>query len=99
MTIRTSEKTVIFERPFILSGFDQLLQAGAYRVQTDEELMEGISFPAYRRVATLLHIETVPGVSQTLTVDPKDSRRGPEAGPSYVWGPNPIISLTVRGFG
>ena len=72
MTIRTSEKTVIFERPFILSGFDQLLQAGAYRVQTDEELMEGISFPAYRRVATLLHIETVPGVSQTLTVDPKD---------------------------
>ena len=75
MTIRTSEKIVTFKRPFVLSGFDQLLQAGAYRVETDEELVEGVSFPAYRRIATLLHLDVIPGqpgVTQTLTVDPDD---------------------------
>jgi hypothetical protein len=75
VAIRTSEKTVTFTRPFVLSGFDQLLQAGAYRVETDEELLEGVSFPAYRRILTLLHLDVVPGqpgVTQTLTVDPKD---------------------------
>ena len=75
MTIRTSEKTVTFKRPFVLSGFDQLLQAGAYRVETDEELVEGVSFPAYRRIATLFHLDEIPGqpgVTQTLTVDPDD---------------------------
>lgn len=75
MAIRTSERTVTFERPFVLSGFDMLLQAGAYRVEMDEELLEGISFPAFRRLSTLLHLSKVPGqpgVTQTLTVDPKD---------------------------
>lgn len=75
MAIRTSERTVTFGRPFVLSGFDMLLQPGAYRVEMDEELLEGISFPVYRRVSTLFHLDRVPGepgVMQTLRVDPKD---------------------------
>ena len=75
MTVRTSEKTVTFKRPFVLSGFDQLLTAGAYRVETDEELLDGVSFPAYQRIATLFHLDAIPGqpgVTQTLTVDPGD---------------------------
>ena len=45
MTIRTSEKTVTFRNPFVIGGFDEVLPAGVYSVETDEELLEGISFP------------------------------------------------------
>ena len=75
MTIRTSKKTVTFRRSFVLGGFDEVLPAGAYRVETDEELMEGISFPAYRRILTLIHLHPKsghPGFTQTLTIDPNE---------------------------
>jgi hypothetical protein len=47
--IRTTTKTVRFRRPFCLKGVDRLLPPADYRVMTDEELIEGLSFPAYRR--------------------------------------------------
>lgn len=75
MTIRTTKKTVIFARPFILGGFDEMLPAGVYNVETDEELLEGLSFPAYRRVLTLIHLPATPrhpGVTRTLTIDPNE---------------------------
>jgi hypothetical protein len=75
MTIRTSKRTVTFRRPFVLGGSDELLPAGAYRVETDEELLEGISFPAYRRVLTLIRLQARPGhpgLTQTLTIDPNE---------------------------
>jgi hypothetical protein len=75
MTIRTSQKTVTFRRPFVLGGFDEVLPAGAYSVETDEELLEGISFPAYRRILTLIHLHAKPGhpgLTQTLTIDPNE---------------------------
>ena len=75
MTIRTSKKTVTFRRPFVLGGFDEVLPAGAYNVETDEELLEGISFPAYRRVLTVIHLHPKPGrpgLTQTLTIDPNE---------------------------
>ena len=54
MTVRTSRKSVTFTRPFSLSGLDELQPAGTYTVETDEELLPGLSFPAYRHVATLI---------------------------------------------
>ena len=75
MTIRTSKKTVTFRRPFVLGGFDEVLPAGAYSVETDEELLEGISFPAYRRILTLIHLHAKPGHpgrTQKLTIDPNE---------------------------
>lgn len=75
MTIRTSKKTVTFKWPFNLAGFDRELPAGAYNVETDEELLEGISFPVYRRIATLIHLHVQagkPGLTQILTIDPKE---------------------------
>lgn len=65
MTRRTSETTVTFGRPFRLPGFDEPLPAGSYRVETDEEPIEGLSFTAYRRVLTVLHLR-----DGALTVDP-----------------------------
>jgi hypothetical protein len=85
MTIRTSKKTVTFKWPFNLAGFDRELPAGAYNVETDEELLEGISFPVYRRIATLIHLHAQagkPGLTQILTIDPTEldaARRRDEA--------------------
>jgi hypothetical protein len=75
MTTRTHEKAITFRRPFALGGFDELLPAGTYIVETDEELVDGISFTAYRRILTLLHLPTSPahaGAARTLTVDPDE---------------------------
>ncbi len=75
MTVRTHYTTVTFRRPFRLGGIDEVLPAGAYSVETDEELLEGISFPAYRRILTLMHLRAEPGhpgVERLLTVDPKE---------------------------
>lgn len=75
MTTRTRIEQMTFERPFVLPGFDKTMPAGAYKVEIDEELLEGVSFPAYRRVAALLHLGPTPdhpGRSQTLTVDPNE---------------------------
>ena len=57
MTTRTTKSTVIFTRPFNLSGFDGAQPAGSYSVETDEELLEGMSFPAYRRMATMMQLD------------------------------------------
>ncbi len=75
MTTRTSKKTVTFRRPFVLGGLDEVLPAGAYSVETDEELLEGISFPAYRRILTVIHLHARsghPGLTRALTIDPNE---------------------------
>ena len=56
MTTRTTKSTVSFTRPFSLSGFDGEQPAGSYSVETDEELLDGVSFPAYRRMATMMQL-------------------------------------------
>jgi len=75
MIIRTSSKTVSFARPFLLKGVDRVLAAGQYKVITDEELIEELSFPVYRRVATMIF---VPADSQNsssvemVAIDPRN---------------------------
>ncbi len=59
MTIRTHETIVTFDHPFRMSGADGVLPAGTYRVAIDEEELPGLSFTAYRRVATMLHTPAV----------------------------------------
>jgi hypothetical protein len=54
MTTRTTKSMVTFKRPFNLNGFDGEQPAGSYSVETDEEMLEGVSFPAYRRMATMM---------------------------------------------
>ena len=61
MTIRTSETTVNFNRPFLLGDYEDELPAGDYTVEFDEELLGGVSFPAYRRTRTLIHLPPKPG--------------------------------------
>jgi hypothetical protein len=58
--IRSRRETVTFRHPFRIKGIDRLLQAGAYEVATDEETIEGLSFPCFRRVATLIMVPGAP---------------------------------------
>lgn len=73
MTLRSSSRSVTFLHPFTLQGLEGAQPAGTYVVETDEELIETLSLPAYRRVATWLRIAAVPGrpgVAETAMVDP-----------------------------
>jgi len=73
MMTRTHRTTCTFARPFRLRDVDHLLPAGRYDVVTEEELIEGPSFPVYRRVSTVIF---VPGQSassiEMVTIDPLD---------------------------
>jgi hypothetical protein len=57
---RSRSETVIFKHPFRIANVERLLPAGAYEVVTDEEMIEGLSFPCYRRVATMMMIPAAP---------------------------------------
>lgn len=72
MSTRTTRQTVKFRNPFSLDGVGRMLPAGDYEVVTDEELIEGLSFPVYRRVATTITVPTrsYRGAVEVLTVDP-----------------------------
>jgi hypothetical protein len=67
MTIRSRHKTITFEHPFMIKGIDRLLPPGAYEVITDEEMIEGLSFPAFRRLATMIMVPAAP--PRTLTME------------------------------
>jgi hypothetical protein len=60
MTMRSRRETITFRHPFRIKGIDRQLQAGAYEVITDEEMIEGLSFASFRRVATMI---MVPGAA------------------------------------
>jgi hypothetical protein len=60
MTMRSRRETITFRHPFRIKGIDRLLAAGAYEVITDEEMIEGLSFASFRRVATMI---MVPGAA------------------------------------
>jgi hypothetical protein len=44
MTVRTSQETVTFQSPFFADGFEEVLRARDYRVETDEKLIHGTRF-------------------------------------------------------
>jgi hypothetical protein len=75
MTTRSRRETIHFKHPFRIKGIDRLLAPGAYEVITDEEMIEGLSFASFRRIATMI---MVPGVAprnasmEMISIDPVD---------------------------
>ncbi|MFK3854622.1 hypothetical protein [Agrobacterium pusense] len=59
MIERTTISEITFAHAFVLSSLVAPLDAGTYRLVVDEELIEGLSFTAYRRVATHLEIPAI----------------------------------------
>jgi hypothetical protein len=54
MSIRTTRITLSFAESFKIRGVEGVQPPGEYVVLMDDELIEGISHTAYRRVATVL---------------------------------------------
>jgi hypothetical protein len=58
---------------------DRLLPPGDYRVVTDEELIEGLSFPAYRRISTAIFVPAPSGSAvEMVTIHPLDLQAAQE---------------------
>lgn len=81
MLNRTRREDRVFRRPFLLKGWTEPQPAGRYTVETEEELIEGVSFPAYRRVSTTItRLATRAGaLIQAIPVDPRDLDRAQAA--------------------
>ena len=81
MTIRSRTETITFKHPFQIRGVDRLLPAGAYEVITDEEMIEGLSFASFRRVATMIMVPAAASRGSTMemisigSVDLSDAQR------------------------
>ncbi len=77
MLSRTQRSTLVFARPFRLNGEPRPQPAGTYLVETEEELLEGLSFPAYRRIAMTITLQSARAgsVVQALSVDKDDLAR------------------------
>ena len=75
MATRTQRRSVVFRRPFLLEGIDRVLPPGSYEVVTDEELIEGLSFPVYHRVSTAMMVPALchqASAVEMQTIDPRD---------------------------
>ncbi len=81
MTTRTHTSTVVFQRPFSIKSAGGVQPAGTYTVETEEELVEGLSFPAYRRVSTTITrlANGAGALVQVLVVDPSELEKAQAA--------------------
>ena len=73
--MRSTESTIHFSHPFRLSPLDHAQPAGQYRLVTEEERLEGLSFEAFQRVRTLLYLpaNSRPGrAREVVEIDPAE---------------------------
>jgi hypothetical protein len=71
MLSRSQRRLRVFKRPFALPGIAAPLPAGTYAVDTEEELVQGLSFPAYRCIGTTITRVGGPADAEAITVDAK----------------------------
>jgi hypothetical protein len=88
MTTRSRRETVRFRHSFCFKGIDRQLPAGACEVITDEEMIEGLSFASFRRVATMIMAPGAPprqSSTETISIssiDLSDAQRIDASAPS-----------------
>lgn len=72
--IRSTTAEVTFRHAFALKGVERTIPPGTYRIDIEEDPIEGLSFLAYRRLATFITIPVAgqSGSTQSLLVDPKE---------------------------
>ena len=74
MTTRTQVTAVTFKKRFALPDTSSTHPPGTFRLETDEESIDGLSFVAYRRIATRIHISR-PGSIEVHSIDPDELKR------------------------
>jgi len=76
MPTRTTSKIVTFALRLKLRGIEQKMPAGNYRVVTDEELIEELSFRVYRRVSMMMFVPAKSASSvEMVAIDPQELSR------------------------
>jgi len=73
--LRSTLERVTFVHAFSLKGLDAVQPPGTYEVEIDDEPIQGLSFMAYRRVATAIRIPMRgrgASSSQTFPISPLD---------------------------
>jgi hypothetical protein len=73
--MRTTETTITFRHSFVVTALAAAQPAGTYRLVIEEEEIPGLSFVAFRRTATLLHLPALSATSHThqvVDVDPEE---------------------------
>jgi hypothetical protein len=81
MTTRSRREAITFQHPSRVKGIDRSLPAGDYELITDEEIIEGLSFAAYRPVAIMILVPAAPLRSLAMemisigSVDLSDAQR------------------------
>ena len=68
MTTRSRRETITFLHPFRIKGIERLLRPGAYEVITDEEMIEGLSFASFRRLATMIMVPAATPRTSTMEI-------------------------------
>jgi hypothetical protein len=97
MPTRTNRQTVTFAHPFLLKGVDRMLAAGDYKVATDEELIQELSFPVYRRVATMIFVPAEcrqASSVEMVAIDPRDLQEAQDR--DAATQPNPAASAHLQ---
>ena len=71
---RTRRRTLTFKRPFTLKGVDRQLPPGDYELIIDEELIEELSFPVYRRMASwiMAPVHNAGTAIEMIPIDPAE---------------------------
>lgn len=72
---RTTQKTITFQHPFLLPCLGQPQPAGVYTVETEEEQLAQVTYPAYRRIGTFLFLHEVAGddrITGIANIDPEE---------------------------
>ncbi len=74
MASRTTTTIVTFVYPFFLAGYSDELPAGDYGVIVNEDVLENLSFLAYRKTAVHIWIfgQKGAGKMEMRPIDPKD---------------------------
>lgn len=68
MTERIMRERVTFSEPFLVDGLGRKLPAGTYDIEIIEELIEGLSFLAYRVASMSILLVSRPGASRSYEV-------------------------------
>jgi hypothetical protein len=74
MSIRSNNYVARFSAAFLLPGVDQTLPPGEYLIIVDEELIDGVSRIAYRRIDTFIEVPAAANCSdlQRFRIEHRD---------------------------
>ncbi|MEW5424081.1 hypothetical protein [Amorphus sp. 3PC139-8] len=91
---RIVRETITFDEPFYIDGLGRQHSPGTFEVEIVEELIEGLSFVAFRTVSTSIVLPRSNGASQSYKIariDPEIVRAAREARPAM--STNPVEDL------